>query len=366
MGKGIALDFVFNKLMTMIKTEDITRTEVSSLGEFSLINHLTKEFEIKNDSTVKGVGDDAAVIDSKGKHIVVSTDMLIEGVDFDMTYTPLRHLGYKAVAVNLSDIAAMNAIPKQITVNIAVSNRYSVEALSELYAGIYLACQRYDVDLVGGDTSASPMGMFISITVVGEANPDKLVYRNGANVHDLICVSGDLGSAYSGLLILEREKATFKANPNYQPDLATFDYVVDRYLKPEPRIDIVKFLEQKGVVPTSMIDVSDGLASDVMQICKASGVGCEIYEEKIPIDYATTMVCSEFGKMLPISNALNGGEDYELLFTIKQADYEKIKDSIEVHVIGHITEANMGMMLVTPQNTTIQLRAQGWSEQDEE
>lgn len=344
----------------MITTENPTRTEISDLGEYALIEHLTREFEIKNTSTIKGVGDDAAVIDNADKQTIVSTDMLIEGIDFDMTYTPLRHLGYKAVAINLSDIAAMNATPKQITVNIAVSNRYSVEALSELYAGIYLACQRYDVDLVGGDTSASPAGLFISITAIGEVEKGKAVYRSGANVHDLICVSGDLGSAYSGLLILEREKATFKANPNYQPDLASFDYVLDRYLKPEPRLDIVKFLNEKGVVPTSMIDVSDGLASDVMQICKASDVGCEVYEEKIPIDYATTMVCSEFGQLLPISNALNGGEDYELLFTIKQADYDKIKDCNEVHVIGHITDKSMGTMMVTPQNTTIELKAQGW------
>ncbi|MBO7200582.1 MAG: thiamine-phosphate kinase [Bacteroidales bacterium] len=349
----------------MIDTENKSRTELGELGEFTLIEHLTKDFEIKNAGTIKGVGDDAAVIDNGGKRTVVSTDMLIEGIDFDMTYTPLRHLGYKAVAINLSDIAAMNATPKQITVNIAVSNRYSVEALSELYAGIYLACQRYDVDLVGGDTSSSPAGMYISITAIGEIEPEKVVYRSGAKVHDLICVSGDLGSAYSGLLILQREKATFKANPNYQPDLASFDYVLERYLKPEPRLDIIKFLKEKDVVPTSMIDVSDGLASDMMQICKASGVGCEVYEEKIPIDYATTMVCSEFGQMLPVSNALNGGEDYELLFTIKQSDYEKIKGSNEVHIIGHITDQSMGTMMVTPQNTTIELRAQGWKEKED-
>ena len=349
----------------MIDTENKSRTELGELGEFTLIEHLTNDFEIKNPSTIKGVGDDAAVIDNGGKRTVVSTDMLIEGIDFDMTYTPLRHLGYKAVAINLSDIAAMNATPKQITINIAVSNRYSVEALSELYAGIYLACQRYDVDLVGGDTSSSPAGMYISITAIGEVDPQKVVYRSGANVHDLICVSGDLGSAYSGLLILQREKATFKANPNYQPDLASFDYVLERYLKPEPRLDIIKFLKEKDVVPTSMIDVSDGLASDMMQICKASGVGCEVYEEKIPIDYATTMVCSEFGQMLPVSNALNGGEDYELLFTIKQSDYEKIKGSNEVHIIGHITDQSMGTMMVTPQNTTIELRAQGWKEKED-
>ena len=348
----------------MITTENPTRTEISDLGEYALIEHLTRDFEIKNTSTIKGVGDDAAVIDNADKQTVVSTDMLIEGIDFDMTYTPLRHLGYKAVAINLSDIAAMNATPKQITVNIAVSNRYSVEALSELYAGIYLACQRYDVDLVGGDTSASPAGLFISITAIGEVEKGKAVYRSGANVHDLICVSGDLGSAYSGLLILQREKATFKANPNYQPDLASFDYVLERYLKPEPRLDIIKFLKEKDVLPTSMIDVSDGLASDMMQICKVSGVGCEVYEEKIPIDYATTMVCGEFGKMLPVSNALNGGEDYELLFTIKQSDYEKIKDCNEVHIIGHITDQSMGTMMVTPQNTTIELRAQGWKKKE--
>ena len=348
----------------MIETENKSRTELEELGEFTLIEHLTKDFEIKNPATIKGVGDDAAVIDNGSKRTVVSTDMLIEGIDFDMTYTPLRHLGYKAVAINLSDIAAMNATPKQIMVNIAVSNRYSVEALSELYAGIYLACQRYDVDLVGGDTSSSPAGMYISITAIGEVEPEKVVYRSGANVHDLICVSGDLGSAYSGLLILQREKATFKANPNYQPDLASFDYVLERYLKPEPRTDIIKFLKDKDILPTSMIDVSDGLASDMMQICKASGVGCEIYEEKIPIDYATTMVCSEFGKMLPVSNALNGGEDYELLFTIKQSDYEKIKGCSEVHIIGHITDQSMGTMMVTPQNTTIELRAQGWKEKE--
>ena len=288
----------------MTETKNPTRTELSELGEFELIKLLTKDFGIKNKSTIKGVGDDGAIISNTEKQTVVSSDMLIEGIDFDMTYTPLRHLGYKAVAINLSDIAAMNATPKQITVNIAVSNRFSVEALNEFYAGIYLACERYDVDLVGGDTSSSPSGMFISITAIGEVDADKITYRNGANIHDLICVSGDLGSAYSGLLILEREKVTYKANPNYQPDLASYDYVLERYLKPEPRLDIIKFLAEKNIVPTSMIDVSDGLASDMMQICKASNVGCEVYEEKIPIDYATTMVCSQFGEMLPVSNAL--------------------------------------------------------------
>ncbi len=348
----------------MINSEDIKRTELKELGEFALIEHLTKDFRNMHSNTIKGIGDDAAVIDNQGKHTIISTDMLVEGIDFDMAYTPLKHLGYKAVTVNLSDIAAMNAIPKQITVNVAVSNRFSVEALSELYAGIYLACQRYQVDLIGGDTSSSPAGLFISITAVGEAHADKIAYRKGARIHDLICVSGDLGAAYSGLLILEREKATYKANPNFQPDLASYDYVLERYLKPEPRLDIVKFLAEKEIVPTSMIDVSDGLASDIMQICKASDVGCEIYEEKLPIDYATTRVCSEFGDMLPTSNVLNGGEDYELLFTIKQADYEKIKESKEITIIGHIVDKSVGTVLITPQDTSIQLRAQGWHENE--
>lgn len=340
------------------------RTELSSLGEFALIDRLTDGFKKHNKSTFRGVGDDCAVIGSGKKKMVVTTDMLVEGVQFDMTYTPLKHLGYKAIAINLSDIAAMNAIPKQVLVSVAVSNRFSVEALEELYAGIRLCCERYDVDLVGGDTTTSRAGLVISVTAVGEADEDKLTYRNGAHLHDLICVSGDLGSAYSGLLVLEREKVTYQANPNFQPDLDGYDYVLERYLKPEPRIDIVKWLAEKEIVPTSMIDVSDGLASEMLHICKQSKCGCEVYEERLPIDYQTSRVCSEMSKnMLPVSNALNGGEDYELLFTVSPKDYEKIKDSTEIHIIGHITEEGSPAVMITPQNTTIELRAQGWREQ---
>ena len=337
------------------------RTELGHLGEFALIDRLTDDFPRKNKSTVKGVGDDCAVLGTGKKKTVVTTDMLVEGVHFDMMYTPLKHLGYKAVAISISDVAAMNAVPKQILVSIAVSNRYSVEALEELYAGIRLCCERYDVDLVGGDTATSRTGLIINVTAIGEVDQERITYRSGAQLHDLICVSGDLGSAYAGLLILEREKVTYQANPNFKPDLDSYDYVLERFLKPEPRMDIVKWLAEKEVVPTSMIDVSDGLASELLHICKQSHCGCEVYEEHIPIDYQTSRVCSEMSQnMLPISNALNGGEDYELLFTIQQSDYEKIKDSKEVHIIGHITEEGTPAVLVTPQNTTIQLVAQGW------
>lgn len=337
------------------------RTELGDLGEFALIDRLTDDFPRKNKSTVRGVGDDCAVLGTGKKKTVVTTDMLVEGVHFDMMYTPLKHLGYKAVAISLSDVAAMNAVPRQILVSIAVSNRFSVEALEELYAGIRLCCERYDVDLVGGDTATSRTGLIINVTAIGEVDQEHITYRSGAQLHDLICVSGDLGSAYAGLLILEREKVTYQANPDFKPDLDSYDYVLERFLKPEPRMDIVRWLAEKEVVPTSMIDVSDGLASELLHICKQSHCGCEVYEEHIPIDYQTSRVCSEMSQnMLPISNALNGGEDYELLFTIRQSDYEKIKDSKEVHIIGHITEAGTPAVLVTPQNTTIQLVAQGW------
>lgn len=342
------------------------RTELSSLGKFALVERLTDEFEPRNGSTIKGVGDDCAVIGEGEEKRVVCVNTFVEGINFDITYSPLKHVGYKAVATSLSNIAAMNAIPKQILVSIAVSNRYSVEALEEIYAGIRLCCERYDVDLVGGDTTSSLSGMTIAITSIGEVSEKEITYRKGAQLHDLICVSGDLGSAYSGLLILEREKVTFQANPNFQPDLASYDYVLERYLKPEPRFDIVKLLKEKGVVPSSMIDVADGLASDMMQICTASGCGCEVYEEHIPIDYQTTRVCSEISKnLLPISNALNGGSDYELLFTIHQSDYEKIKDCREITIIGHITDNGTEPLMVTPQNTTIHLAAQGWQGSEE-
>ncbi|MBQ2508573.1 MAG: thiamine-phosphate kinase [Bacteroidales bacterium] len=337
------------------------RTELGKLGKFALIDRLTEEFPIVNASTLRGVGDDCAVIGGKGLCTVVTTQQMVEHIHFDMTYTPLKHLGYKAVAIALSNIAAMNARPRQILVAVSVSNRFSVEALEELYAGIRFCCERYDVDLVGGDTSSSRTGMVITVTAIGEVEQDRITYRSGARLHDLICCSGDLGSAYSGLLVLEREKVTFQADPNFQPDLDSYDYVLERYLKPEPRFDIVDILRQRDIVPTSMIDVSDGLASELLHLCKESHCGCEVYEERLPIDYQTTRVCSEMSQnMIPTSNALNGGEDYELLFTISQADYEKVKDSTEIHIIGHITEEGSPAVMVTPQNTTINLVAQGW------
>lgn len=340
------------------------RTELGSMGQFALIDRLTDGFPRHHKGTVKGVGDDCAVLGTGKKKTVVTTDTLVEGIHFDMMYTPLKHLGYKAVAISLSDICAMNATPKQVLVNIAVSNRYSVEALEELYAGIRHCCERYNVDLVGGDIASSRLGMVITTTAIGEVDSDKITYRSGAKLHDLICVSGDLGSAYSGLLVLEREKVTFQANPDFKPDLDSYDYVLERFLKPEPRTDIVELLAEKEIVPTSMIDISDGLASELLHICKQSRCGCDIYEERLPIDYQTTRVCSEMSKnMLPVSNALNGGEDYELLFTIDQKDYEKLKDSTEVHIIGHITEEGSPAVMVTPQNSTIELRAQGWQAQ---
>lgn len=337
------------------------RTELDKIGQFALIDRLTDGFPRHHKSTVMGVGDDCAVIGSGKKKTVVTTDTMVEGIHFDMMYTPLKHLGYKAVAISISDICAMNATPKQVLVSVAVSNRFSVEALEELYAGIRHCCERYEVDLVGGDTASSRIGMVITVTAIGEVDSDKITYRKGAKQYDLICVSGDLGSAYSGLLVLEREKVTYQANPDFKPDLDSYDYVLERFLKPEPRTDIVALLAERGIVPTSMIDVSDGLASELLQICKAGKCGCNIYEERLPIDYQTTRVCSEMSQnMLPVSNALNGGEDYELLFTIRQQDYEKLKDSQEVHIIGHITEEGSPAVMVTPQNSTIELRAQGF------
>ncbi len=343
------------------------RTELESLGEFGLIDRLNpKEYrKAKNSSTLFSIGDDAACLEYKDKIVLVSTDALAEGVHFDMVYTPLKHLGYKACVTNFSDIYAMNGEPKQITVSLSVSNRYSVEALEELYSGIYLACERYGVDLVGGDTTSSAGGMFISITVIGEADKDRVVYRNGAKVHDLICVSGDLGGAYAGLLVLQREKAAFLANPKVQPQLTDYEYVISRQLKPEARKDIIRFFRSKDIIPTSMIDISDGLASETLHICKNSETGCEIYIDRIPIDIKTSNTFEEF-KILADTGALNGGEDYELLFTIDQKDYDKIKDEENIHIIGHITDASLGCQLVTPQNTTIELKAQGWNHYSKE
>ncbi len=335
------------------------RTELSELGEFGLIDLLTKNIIIKNKTTLKGVGDDAAVIDSDENKILISSDILIEGVHFDLTYTPLMHLGYKAVVVNLSDIAAMNGIPEQITVNIAVSNRFSYEAIEELYKGIYLACDKYNIDLIGGDTTSSVSGLFISITVIGRAKEEDIVYRNGAKTGDLICVSGDLGGAYIGLMILEREKKVFKTNSQIQPELEGFDYVLERQLKPEPRLDIIQKLRELDIKPTAMIDISDGLASEIIHICKNSNIGATIYEEKLPIDYQTQETSKSMG-IAPATVAMNGGEDYELLFTISQSDYDKIKNIENISIIGHTTDISNGINLITKDNKQFEIKAQGW------
>lgn len=341
--------------------ENKARTELTDLGEFGLINHLTEHVEIHNSSSLKGIGDDAAVIQfQQDKQTLVSTDMLVEGVHFDLSYVPLKHLGYKAVAVNLSDICAMNGTPKQITVSIAASNRFSVEALEELYAGIIFACNKYNVDLVGGDTTSSTSGLIISITAIGEANKEDIAYRNGAREKDLICVSGDLGGAYMGLQILEREKFVFKDNPNIQPDLVGNDYILERQLKPEPRVDIIELLKTLNIKPTSMIDVSDGLASELLHICTQSEVGCELYEDKIPIDPQTFDRAREFD-LDPTMCALSGGEDYELLFTIPLSDYDKIKNVPDFTVIGHVTAKSSGLNLIAKAGTSHPITAQGWN-----
>lgn len=341
--------------------ENKARTELTDLGEFGLINHLTEHVEIHNSSSLKGIGDDAAVIQfQQDKQTLVSTDMLVEGVHFDLSYVPLKHLGYKAVAVNLSDICAMNGTPKQITVSIAASNRFSVEALEELYAGIIFACNKYNVDLVGGDTTSSTSGLIISITAIGEANKEDIAYRNGAKEKDLICVSGDLGGAYMGLQILEREKFVFKDNPNIQPDLVGNDYILERQLKPEPRVDIIELLKTLNIKPTSMIDVSDGLASELLHVCTQSEVGCELYEDKIPIDPQTFDRAREFD-LDPTMCALSGGEDYELLFTIPLSDYDKIKNVPDFTVIGHVTAKSSGLNLIAKAGTSHPITAQGWN-----
>ena len=339
--------------------ENTGRTELSSLGEFGLIKHLTEFVEIKNESTVKGIGDDAAVLDYKNKQVVVSTDMLVEGIHFDLTYVPLKHLGYKSVSVNVSDIYAMNATPRQITVSIAVSNRFSVEAMEELYAGMMLACKKHQVDIVGGDTTSSNSGLIISITALGEADPSSLVYRNGAQEGDLLCVTGDLGAAYIGLQLLEREKRIFLESPGVQPDLGGNDYVLERQLKPEARKDIPALLKALEVKPTAMIDISDGLASEILHLTSQSQVGCNLFEEKIPIDPSTYNTAREFN-LDPTVCALSGGEDYELLFTISQDDFPKIKANPDITVIGHMTAAKDGVNLITKGGSSHPLKAQGW------
>nr|WP_242689302.1 thiamine-phosphate kinase [Pedobacter sp. SYSU D00535] len=330
------------------------------MGEFGLIDHLTKNIELRNPSTNKGAGDDAAVLDFSGKKMLVSTDLLLEGIHFDLAYTPLRHLGYKAVQVNLSDIYAMNGTATQITVSLGLSSKFPLEAIEELYEGILIACKKYNIDLVGGDTSSSKQGLVISVTSIGYADVEEICYRNTAGEGDLICVSGDLGAAYIGLQLLEREKRIFLENPNIQPDLEGKDYIVERQLKPEARKDIIEILRDLGVKPTSMIDVSDGLSSEVIHICTQSEKGCNLYEDKIPIDPMTYETARDFN-LDPTICALSGGEDYELLFTIKQSDYEKIKFSPDISVIGHITEKSAGMNIVSKSGNVHPLKAQGWN-----
>ncbi|WP_445757128.1 thiamine-phosphate kinase [Polaribacter sp.] len=344
----------------MLEDKNQNRTSLADLGEFGLISHITKYFTISNASTIKAIGDDAAVLDASQKQTVISTDLLIEGVHFDLSYTPLKHLGYKAVMVNLSDIYAMNAVAEQITVSMAVSNRFSLEAIEELYAGIQLACETYQIDLIGGDTTSSTKGMLLSITAIGRANKEDLVYRNGAQPSDLIIVTGDVGAAYLGLQVLEREKQVFKVNPQNQPDLDNYTYLIERQLKPEARKDIAGMLKELDVKPTSMIDVSDGISSELFHICTQSNVGCKIYEDKLPLDPQVISTCEEF-ELDSTTIALSGGEDYELLFTVPISDYDKVKGNPNFSIIGHITEKNQGLELITRGGQEIPLKAQGWN-----
>ena len=349
----------------MLKDKGEKRTSLASLGEFGLIDHLTANLKCTQPSTVKGIGDDAAVLDFKSKKTVVSTDLLIEGVHFDLSYMPLKHLGYKAIVVNLSDIYAMNATATQVTVSIAVSNRFPLEALEELYAGIQMASEVYNVDVVGGDTTSSTKGLLISVTAIGEVEEENITYRNGAKDNDLLVVTGDVGGAFLGLKVLQREKEVFEVNPNNQPDLDMYTYIIERQLKPEARKDISKLLHDLEVKPTSMIDISDGLSSEIMHLCKQSEVGCNLYEDKIPLDPQVISTCEEFN-IDSTMVALSGGEDYELLFTVKQEDFPKIKANPNFSIIGHMTEAREGIHLVTRANTKIPLKAQGWNAMDEE
>ena len=345
----------------MLEDKEKPFTPLSNVGEFKLIELLTKHIKHVQPSTKVGVGDDAAVIiPQEDKLMVLTTDILIEGVHFDLTWMPLKHLGYKAVVVNLSDVVSMNARPTQILVTIAVSNQFSLEAVQEIYAGIEFACKKYKVDMVGGDTSSSSKGLILSITAIGMVEEKKITYRKGAQVNDLICVTGDLGGAYAGLLVLQREKVTFEANPYVQPDLQGYEYVIERQIKPEARLDIIERFDSYGIHPTSMIDISDGLSSELLHICSQSNVGCKIYEDKIPIDIQTQKVADEF-QISELTMALNGGEDYELLFTIPIYDYDKIKDKSEISIIGHITEASEGKYLINKAGEAIELQAQGWN-----
>lgn len=339
---------------------DEKRSEIKQLGEFGLIDRISKSFTLSNHSSLLGIGDDAAVIDAGDNCLLLTTDLLTEGVHFDLAYTPLQHLGYKAVAVNVSDIAAMNGIPQQIIVGLGVSNRFSLEAVDMLYEGIRAACENYKVDLVGGDTTSSGSGMIISVAATGLAKRDKVVYRKGAAVNDIICVTGDLGAAYIGLQILEREKQVFLTNPEMQPQLEKYEYVVGRQLKPEARVDIIHELRDLGVKPTSMIDVSDGLASELLHLSKHSGLGMKIFEDKIPIENSAYETAAVDFKIDPITSALNGGEDYELLFTIGQADFEKIKNHPDIHFIGHVHDNASQNVMISKQGTVVPIQAQGW------
>lgn len=347
----------------MIEDKTPQRTAIAQLGEFGLISHLTKNFNITQESTLKGIGDDAAVLDFKEKKIVISTDFLIEGVHFDLAYMPLKHLGYKAVVVNVSDICAMNARPTHITVSIAVSNRFPLEALEELFAGITLAANEYKVDVIGGDTTSSQKGLIISITAIGEAEESELVYRSGAKDNDLLVVTGDIGAAYMGLQVLEREKQVFQVNPNSQPDLDAYTYIIERQLRPEARKDVRTLLHALELKPTAMIDISDGLSSEILHLCKQSNVGCNLYEEKLPLDPQLISVCEEFN-LDSTTVAINGGEDYELLFTIDMEDFEKVKGNPNFSIIGHMTSASEGIHLITRANTKIPLKARGWNALD--
>ena len=338
----------------------MSETEISTLGEFGLIESLTRDFKVKNASTLRGVGDDCAVIDYGDKKTLVTTDLLLEGIHFDLTYTPLKHLGYKAVAVNLSDVYAMNGTPRQITVSLGISKRFTVEHINELYSGIYAACEKYGVDLVGGDTSASVTGLLISITCLGEAAEVDIVYRKGARDTDLICVSGDLGAAYMGLQLLERERVASAGQKDFQPDFAGREYLLERQLKPEPRADVIAELRELGIKPTAMMDVSDGLSSELLHICKESGVGCRVYEDRIPIDYQTAVMAEELNMNL-VTAAMNGGEDYELLFTVPLTQHEKVEQMKTARLIGRITKPELGAFMVTRDEAELEIRAQGWN-----
>ena len=340
--------------------QETNRTEISTLGEFGLIKHLTQGIELKNSSTKYGVGDDAAVLEYPDKQVLVTTDLLMEGVHFDLTYVPLKHLGYKAAIVNISDIYAMNGTPRQMTVSIALSKRFCIEDMEEFYAGLRLACNLHNIDIVGGDTTSSLTGLAISITCIGEADKDKVVYRNGAKETDLICVTGDLGAAYMGLQLLEREKTVFKGEKDTQPDFAGKEYLLERQLKPEARGDIIQKLSELNIKPTAMMDISDGLSSELMHICTQSNAGCRVYEEHIPIDYQTAVMAEEFNMNLTTC-AMNGGEDYELLFTVPIADHEKVSAMEGVKLIGHITKPELGCALITRDGQEFELKAQGWN-----